>query len=151
MTFSNTLVILLQDLAALVDGQQEQIDRIAETMDYSKGNTRAGLEEIQKSTWGLCGSHAASTSKQTSAGDSRGGEEFKWSMHFETIGDDMRRLGRNLMVDLQENVQISLIENAGGCGPVNCGHVGFDCQDLDPDRTFDNSRVVQFSRDVRVS
>jgi hypothetical protein len=90
----------------LVDSQQEQIDKVAETTEYSKSNTRAGLEKIQQSVLGLCG--PVSTSEQPKEGELRGGEKFKWSMPFETISDDMRavqqdvlKFGRDLMEDLQ--------------------------------------------------
>jgi hypothetical protein len=123
----------------LVDSQQEQIDNIADTTEYSKSNTRSGLEHIQQSVLGLCG--PVSTSKQPEEGDLRVEEEFKWSMPFETISDDMRavqqdvlKFGRNLMEDLQENVQNKIIENPGGLG---CAPIEFDCQDMGAERTTD--------------
>jgi len=42
------------DLAGLVDGQQEQIDKLEEINEEVKADTRAGLEEIQHGIWKLC-------------------------------------------------------------------------------------------------
>lgn len=120
-----------QDLANLVDGQQEQIDKLAENTDEARANTRSGLEQIQQSVLGLCGPVDVTSPprKETRPDGVRVSEEFKWSMPFETISDDMRavqqdviKFGRNLMEDLQENVQT--IENPiSGCGPA-----AFGCQ-----------------------
>jgi len=42
------------DLAGLVDGQQEQIDKLEDINEEVKAHTRAGLEEIQHGIWKLC-------------------------------------------------------------------------------------------------
>jgi t-SNARE complex subunit (syntaxin)/uncharacterized Zn-binding protein involved in type VI secretion len=42
------------DLAGLVDGQQDQIDRLEDINEEIKTDTRAGLEEIQHGIWKLC-------------------------------------------------------------------------------------------------
>ncbi len=42
------------DLAGLVDGQQEQIDKLEDINEDVKAHTRAGLEEIQHGMWKLC-------------------------------------------------------------------------------------------------
>ena len=42
------------DLAGLVDGQQEQIDKLEDINEEIKADTRAGLEEIQHGMWKLC-------------------------------------------------------------------------------------------------
>jgi hypothetical protein len=44
-----------QDLAALVDGQQEQIDKLEEHAEETKANTKAGLEQFQYTMWKMCG------------------------------------------------------------------------------------------------
>ena len=46
---------LSQDLAGLVEGQQEQIDKIAEETEYARTQTRAGLEKLQESILEMCG------------------------------------------------------------------------------------------------
>jgi hypothetical protein len=114
-----------QDLAALVDGQQEQIDKVAEGTEESKAHTKAGLEHIQQGILGMCG--PMSTSEECPKDGVRVGEEFQWSMPFETLGGDMlavhqdvMRFGRNLMEDLQENVQEKILEKG-------CTNVASDC------------------------
>lgn len=46
---------LYQDLATLVDGQQEQIDKLGEHAEETKANTKAGLEQFQYRMWKMCG------------------------------------------------------------------------------------------------
>lgn len=46
---------IYKDLAGLVDGQQEQIDKIAEETEYARTQTRAGLEKLQESILEMCG------------------------------------------------------------------------------------------------
>ena len=60
-----------QDLAGLVDGQQEQIDHLVDKVEESKANTRQGLEHIHESIQGMCGPH--------NAGDSKKATDY-WSM-----------------------------------------------------------------------
>jgi len=45
---------IYQDLAEMVDGQQEQVDRLEDLNEETKAQTRAGLEEIQHGMWKLC-------------------------------------------------------------------------------------------------
>jgi hypothetical protein len=121
----------LQDLAALVDSQQEQIDKVAEQTEEAKETTRSGLEHIQQSVMGLCGPVSSSDPKNNDFQKLRVGEEFKWTMPFETISDDMRasaqdvfKFGRDILEDIQENVET--MEN-----PIACAPVTFDnCHDM---------------------
>ena len=50
----------VQDLAAMVDSQQNQIDRIGEVAEESKARTQSGLEHIQQGLLALCGPTEAS-------------------------------------------------------------------------------------------
>ena len=107
----------------MVDSQQDQIDRIGEATDYSRANTRAGLEQIHQTVWGLCGERPAE--KPISRDELRVQEEFKWSMPFETISDDMRavhrdvmKFGTALLEDIKENVEM----NGMTCAPIGFGY-----------------------------
>eukprot|EP00536_Pseudo-nitzschia_multiseries_P002383 jgi/Psemu1/5410/gm1.5410_g len=51
---------IYQDLAGLVDGQQEQIDQLEDLNENTKAETRAGLEEIQHGMWKLCAADRSS-------------------------------------------------------------------------------------------
>lgn len=51
---------IYQDLAGLVDTQQDQIDRIGEAAEESKARTKSGLEHIQQGILALCGPSEAS-------------------------------------------------------------------------------------------
>jgi hypothetical protein len=51
----NKVNTIYKDLAGLVDGQQDQIDQLAETLEESKVNTRQGMEYIHESIAGMCG------------------------------------------------------------------------------------------------
>ncbi|CAJ1951572.1 unnamed protein product [Cylindrotheca closterium] len=45
---------IYQDLADIVDGQQEKIDNLADRVEESKSNTKYGLEQIQDAVMGMC-------------------------------------------------------------------------------------------------
>ncbi|KAL3938329.1 MAG: hypothetical protein SGBAC_006744 [Bacillariaceae sp.] len=49
-----TVNFIYQDLAGIVDGQQEQIDKLADRVEESKSNTKHGLEQIQEAVMGMC-------------------------------------------------------------------------------------------------
>jgi len=61
---------IYQDLAGLVDGQQEQIDQIEDANEDAKVNTRAGLEEIQHGMWKLCVADANNNNNTNNANNS---------------------------------------------------------------------------------
>jgi hypothetical protein len=117
----------LQDLAALVDSQQEQIDKVAEQTEEAKETTRSGLEHIQQSVMGLCGPVSSRDPMKNDTQKLRIGEEFNWTMPFETISDDMRasaqdvlKFGRDILEDIET------MEN-----PIACSPVAFDeCHDM---------------------
>jgi hypothetical protein len=132
-TKMNQVNTIYQDLAALVDGQQEQIDKIAEGTEESKANTKDGLHEIRHGFFGLCvplnGQVAEGDEQQDQpkAGEEgfRVQENFQWSMPFETLADDMRavhadviKFGQGMMDDLQDHVME---------GPLSGCSQAFDC------------------------
>lgn len=51
----NTVNAIYEDLAGLVDGQQEQIDKLVENIEESKANTFQGMEQIHEAIKGFCG------------------------------------------------------------------------------------------------
>ena len=121
-----------------MDGQQEQIDKISKENGDSKARTKSGLEQIQQVALGMCGplnktfeqSTTDSTTKksQQKERDFRVGEEFKWTMPFETISDDIRavqqdvvRFGRDLVDDLDVD-----------SNPLTCAPINLDCRQGDP-------------------
>ena len=55
----NKVNAIYEDLAGLVDDQQEQIDRLVENVEESKANTRQGMEHIHEAISGMCGQHKA--------------------------------------------------------------------------------------------
>lgn len=107
-------------MAALVDGQQEQIDKIAEATEESRANARSGLDEIQNGILGLCGpvvnSNIADGQK-----DNGNIASDEWRVPFETLRDDLismrtdvHKFGQRLMDDIQDNVQEQIL-SASGC------------------------------------
>lgn len=132
----------------MVDDQQDQIDRIGDATDEAKANTRSGLEHVQYGFAGLCGPLGGGGGGQVDKKPTEEGyrvqEEFKWSMPFETLGDDMRavqadvfQFGRELIEDLQDtmiqgrlsvcsqnfdcNEQVELIRFENACTPTHSG------------------------------
>ena len=80
--------------------------------------------------WGMCGP-ITDSEERPNRGNFRVEEEFKWSMPFETIGDDMRAIHADVVRfigGLQHNMQERIIEDAV-CAPMRCG-----CQD---DKMYD--------------
>lgn len=139
---------IYQDLAALVDGQQEQIDKIAEGTEESKANTKDGLHSVQNGFFAMCvplngqvdgddgkkkdrNIGVAATNKNSTKDGEEGfrvQEDFRWTMPFETLGSDMRavqadvvKFSQELMEDLQENVVQGRLS---GCSQA------FDCHDV---------------------
>ena len=55
-TKMHTVQEIYNDLAYLIDTQQEQIDDIEDTNEDTKVETKAGLEQIQYGMWALCAS-----------------------------------------------------------------------------------------------
>lgn len=49
-----TVNAIYKDLANIVDGQQKQIDKIADRVEESKSNTKYGLEQIQEAVMIMC-------------------------------------------------------------------------------------------------
>jgi hypothetical protein len=138
-TKMNQVNTIYQDLAALVDGQQEQIEKIGEGTEEAKANTKEGLNQVRHGFFGMCvplttdGEAAVDeeTTTQEAAAETEAGfrvqEDFRWSMPFETLGDDMRavhadvlKFGQGLMDDLQDQVAEGPLS---GCSPA------FDCQE----------------------
>ena len=121
----------------MVDDQQEQIDNIADNAGYSRAATQAGAEHIHQYAEGLCGplnvmdERSTTVAQEETARTLRVGEDFEWTMPFETIRDDMRavqqdvlQFGKILVNELQTNVvntasrglaQCSAFESAGSC------------------------------------
>lgn len=112
----------------MVDDQQDQIDRIAEATEESKANTRQGLEQVKHGIFGLCVPLGGEEGdKKEREQGYRVQEEFKWSMPFETLGDDMRavtddvfQFGRGFIEDLQDTLVQGRLS---GCSQ------NFDCQE----------------------
>ena len=121
-----------QDLAILVDGQQEKIDTIADQNEDSKARTQSGYEQIHMSIFGMCGPLNGSSfvvsdhddnnkkaiqpqhhhqqqqplSEANNGGDNyRVEEEFKWTMPFETISDDIQAVQEDVFRLIEENFQ----------------------------------------------
>lgn len=120
-TKMNQVNTIYQDLAALVDGQQEQIDKIAEGTEESKANTKQGLHAVRHGFLaGMCVplNHSDQVLEEKKDGEEpqdgagfRVDEDFRWSMPFETLGDDMRavqadvlQFGHDFLEDLQDSV-----------------------------------------------
>ncbi|VEU40488.1 unnamed protein product [Pseudo-nitzschia multistriata] len=64
---------IYQDLAGLVDGQQEQIDKLEDLNEEVKADTRAGLEEIQHGMWKLCAADHTSVFNSSSSNNKDNG------------------------------------------------------------------------------
>jgi hypothetical protein len=61
-----------QDLAAIVDGQQEQLDKLEEHNEEAKANTKAGLEQVQYTMWKMCGQQQQEQQQEADQGRDRG-------------------------------------------------------------------------------
>jgi predicted nucleic acid-binding Zn-ribbon protein len=46
---------IYEDLAGIVDGQQEQIDQFVDKIEESKATTRQGMEHFHEAVMGMCG------------------------------------------------------------------------------------------------
>jgi hypothetical protein len=128
-------------LANLVEGQQEQIDGIADRNEDSRARTQSGLEQIQQAALGMCGPLNQSTdTRKVKDGDLRVEEEFKWTMPFETISDDMRAVREDVVkfgIDLMEDMQVDVDSN-----PIACAPVSFDFHNDRP-KSQQTEEVVQ--------
>ena len=120
----------------MVDDQQDQIDRIAEATEESKANTRQGFEQVKHGIFGLCVPLGGQRDKKESEESNRGKEEFKWSIPFETLGDDIRavqndvfQFGRDFMEDIQDTIVQGRLS---GCSQ------NFDCQEPREQVRFDD-------------
>lgn len=119
----------------MVDGQQDQIDQIAERVGDSKSNTRAGLHSVRNGFFSslLCvpdESIVLDELKHEKEGHFRVNEDFVWTMPFETLGDDMRsvqadvfRCGRDVVDDLHDRVPVAKLLESG------CSDRAFECQE----------------------
>eukprot|EP00536_Pseudo-nitzschia_multiseries_P011912 jgi/Psemu1/30474/gm1.30474_g len=65
---------IYQDLAGLVNGQEEQIDQLEDLNNNTKAKTRAGLEEIQHGMWKLCAADRSSGMALLDLSDKEPGE-----------------------------------------------------------------------------
>ena len=145
-----------QELAQLVDKQQELVEKVAETIDNSKTDTRSGLKYVQYSGFRMCGALSPTADVEESPhrrtprdtkSKLRVDEDFKWTMPFETIGDDVKdvhhdimNVAQNLMNGLQENMHQPKVvqrsaatkgEAGAGVGVVGCYASAFNnCGDL---------------------
>lgn len=128
---------IYQDLAGLVDDQQDQINRIAEATEESKANTRQGFEHVKHGLFGLCAPLGGQLDKKEPDEGYRVKEEFKWSMPFETLGDDIRavkndvfQIGRGFIEDLQDTIVQGRLS---GCSQ------NFNCHEPSDQVRFDDS------------
>ena len=149
-----------QDLAALVDNQQENIDKIADSVERATGDTRAGFDRIRQSSVGLCGMLEPVSPRKENTGKKpkhnfRVAEEFKWSMPFETINEDINdvkqdlmQVANDLMDELQENIKKRSKDNSirVGCCTIPLDLPGIPKQKRSS-RTFgklENTRFADF-------
>jgi hypothetical protein len=121
---------IYQDLAELVDNQQEQINHIDQATDDAKANARDGLKNIQATIFGLCqGKGHTDDDVQRNLAAQRNdaeegyrvGEDFDWNMPFETLGKDFQsvqadvvRFGQGLWDELQVNVAEGRLSGCAG-------------------------------------
>lgn len=112
-----------------MDGQQEQVDKVQDHINYSKAATQVGAERIHDAAIGICGQvdeamedEQAKERRLEACRNVRVEEEFNWKMPFETMHDDMRavqkdvmQFGKDLIDDLKENVH-----NLDAPGPFSC-------------------------------
>ena len=113
---------------------------MAERVNYSRGATFAGAEQVFAARHGMCAplpvslggtlsdpnfpnAQTTRTAREETAKTFRVGESFSWSMPFETLHDDFRSVrndvlefGREVILDLQES-----LDNP---------NIGFQCTNL---------------------
>jgi len=105
---------IYNDLASMVDKQQSPIDQLEDAAVYAKQNTEAGLEQIKQSHMGFfsCGqvedvedissnrqrSVQQRSSRLSKSSPYRVEEDFHWGMPFETLGEDMKAVQKDVAV-----------------------------------------------------
>ena len=144
---------IYQDLAALVEDQQDQIDHLDEVTDEAKATTRDGLKQVQATIFGMCAGEGqvdedvqrgldAQKPRQGESGEEgyRVGENFDWNMPFETLGKDFQavqidvmKFGEGLWDDLQDSVVEGRLSG--------CANTLVECQPGEPDDSTAESMV----------
>jgi len=124
----------------MVDGQQEQIDKVAENMDEAKINTRAGLGQVQQGFLNFCGPVDGVIDEdiqmaQRGEEGYRVNEEFQWTMPFETLGDDMMAVQADVLRFGRDLVEGRLLETGCSAQAFEC-HDQFGCETEEPAESF---------------
>lgn len=92
---------IYQELGRIVQDQQEQIDKVGDHIGDAKATTRAGVDRLRQE-FPYCGN--VDFSEPATRPKVRTDEEFRWSMPFETIGDDIREVVQHDLVGLGNDI-----------------------------------------------
>ena len=137
-------------MAHLVGNQQELVDQLADNLDNSKNNTRSGLGYLQNPKGGKREVSANATTSATiptlkrtnqkSKSKLRVNEDFKWTMPFETISDDVldvqkdiikvMNVAKSILDGMQDSIQKSTSKGTKEQVVIGCYTSAFDCSNL---------------------
>ena len=96
----------VQELGRIVQDQQEQIDKVEDQINDAKETTRAGVDRIQRK-FPFCGDYGMDDDgddKAEAPPKLRTEEEFRWSMPFETMGEDIKELVQKDIMGLGNDI-----------------------------------------------
>lgn len=129
----NQVNAIYEDLADLVNEQQDQINHLDQVTEDAKANTHDGLKQVQARVFGMClgEGHVDDVVEQSIQAQKnkeegfRVDENFDWGMPFETLGKDLLsvqadvvKFGQGLWEEINGTVvegQISGCTNGFGC------------------------------------
>lgn len=85
-----------KELGRIVENQQEQINDVGDNIRYSRANAECGLEHITRANAPSC-LHIAFEQRREPAPEFVSDPDFRWSMPFETIGEDMKSVHEDIV------------------------------------------------------
>lgn len=100
-------------MGRIVQDQQEQIDKVEDHICDAKATTRAGVDQLQQ-RFPYCGNidlNGSGKDKRERPAHIRTEEEFRWSMPFETMGEDIKEVVQKDIMGLGSDI-ISLTRSA---------------------------------------
>lgn len=103
-------------MGRLVKDQQETIDQVEDKISDAKTTTRAGVDHLQKAFPFSCGVDTTTNDDDDNNNNAnnrpppqiRTDEEFRWSMPFETMGQDIREVVEKDIIGLGNDVVIAM-------------------------------------------
>lgn len=100
---------IYNEIGRMLEGQQEQVDAVEDNIIDAKGNTDWGFHHIERAKFPFCGPIAGSDllEERTPPPQIVREEDFRWSMPFETMKDDMLEVQKDIVGLGQDIVRTS--------------------------------------------